>query len=125
MRPITSGAAWIRPIGSRRSRLIPGLVTRVGQVRQVRQVRGVIGPRTSSRGWTTATDALRQRLSAANHEYEHRFGFIYIVCATGKTAGELLAIAERRLKRSRDEELLTAADEQRNIMQIRLENLMA
>ena len=70
----------------------------------------------------TATDALRQRLAAANREYEDRFGFIYIVCATGKSADEMLAIAERRLEHSRDEELLTAAEEQRKITRIRLAN---
>jgi 2-oxo-4-hydroxy-4-carboxy--5-ureidoimidazoline (OHCU) decarboxylase len=72
----------------------------------------------------TATGELRRRLAAANREYEDRFGFIYIVCATGKTARELLAIAERRLSHSRDEELFTAAEEQRKIMQIRLGKLL-
>jgi 2-oxo-4-hydroxy-4-carboxy--5-ureidoimidazoline (OHCU) decarboxylase len=72
----------------------------------------------------TASDALRQRLAAANREYEHRFGFIYIVCATGKTADEMLAIAERRLQRSREEELVTAVDEQWKITRIRLGQLI-
>ncbi len=72
-----------------------------------------------------ASDALRQRLAAVNHEYERRFGFIYIVCATGKTAEEMLAIAERRLNSSRDAELLTAAEEQRQITRIRLATLMS
>jgi OHCU decarboxylase len=76
-------------------------------------------------GMDTATDALRQRLAAVNREYEDRFGFIYIVCATGKTPDEMLAIAEWRLKHSRDEELLTAAEEQRKITRIRLAKLIA
>jgi len=75
-------------------------------------------------GMDTAPDALRQRLAAANREYEQRFGFIYIVCATGKTAEEMLAIAERRLKSSREEELVTAVDEQWRITRIRLGQLI-
>src|SRR5258708_1149701 len=47
-------------------------------------------------GLDEATEDTRQRLAAANRGYEDRFGFIYIVCATGKTAGEMLAIAEGR-----------------------------
>jgi OHCU decarboxylase len=75
-------------------------------------------------GMDTASDALRQRLAAANREYEHRFGFIYIVCATGKTADEMLAIAERRLQSSREVELVTAVDEQWKITRIRLGQLI-
>ena len=67
----------------------------------------------------------QQKLAAANREYEDRFGFIYIVCATGKTADEMLAIAELRLQHSRDEERLTAAEEQRQITRIRLAKLIA
>jgi 2-oxo-4-hydroxy-4-carboxy--5-ureidoimidazoline (OHCU) decarboxylase len=73
----------------------------------------------------TATDAVRLRLEAVNREYEHRFGFIYIVCASGISADEMLAIAERRLKNSRDEELVTAADEQPKIRRLRLAKLIA
>ena len=75
-------------------------------------------------GMDDATEDLRQRLAAANRRYEDRFGFIYIVCATGKTAGEMLAIAEERVRHSRDEELHTAAEEQRKITRIRLEKLI-
>jgi len=71
-----------------------------------------------------ATEDIRQRLAAANRRYEDRFGFIYIVCATGKTAGEMLAIAEARVTHTRDEELHTAAEEQRKITRIRLEKLI-
>src|SRR5262249_46017536 len=42
------------------------------------------------------------RLAAGNRVYEERFGFIYIVCATGKSAAEMLAILESRLSNSPD-----------------------
>ena len=59
-------------------------------------------------------------LTAGNALYEQRFGFTYIVCATGKSAEEMLAILERRLLSSREAELREAAEQQRQITQIRL-----
>ena len=59
-------------------------------------------------------------LAEGNAEYEERFGFTYIVCATGKSATEMLAILKRRLDSSREAELREAAEQQRQIMQIRL-----
>ncbi|MEP7310271.1 MAG: 2-oxo-4-hydroxy-4-carboxy-5-ureidoimidazoline decarboxylase [Acidobacteriota bacterium] len=75
-------------------------------------------------GMDAATEDIRQRLAAVNRRYEDRFGFIYLVCATGKTAEEMLAIAEGRLRHTPDEELHTAAEEQRKITRIRLEKLI-
>src|SRR5205823_4584197 len=51
-------------------------------------------PAGEQAGMAAATDAVRERLATANREYEARFGFIYIVCATGKTADEMLDIVE-------------------------------
>jgi 2-oxo-4-hydroxy-4-carboxy-5-ureidoimidazoline decarboxylase len=59
-------------------------------------------------------------LAARNLQYEQRFGFTYIVCATGRGADEMLAILKRRLSNDRDTELREAAEQQRQIMQIRL-----
>ena len=59
-------------------------------------------------------------LAAGNRLYEERFGFTYIVCATGKTAEEMLQILRRRLSSDRDTELREAAEQQRQITQIRL-----
>jgi OHCU decarboxylase len=61
-----------------------------------------------------------ERLAKCNAEYEERFGFTYIVCATGKNGDDLLAILERRLKSDREAELREAAEQQRQITQIRL-----
>jgi len=59
-------------------------------------------------------------LAEDNRLYEERFGFTYIVCATGKSAAEMLTIFKRRLAADREAELLEAAEQQRQIMQIRL-----
>ncbi len=63
---------------------------------------------------------IRAALAAGNREYEERFGFTYIVCATGKTAEEMLHILRHRLNSDRDSELREAAEQQRQITQIRL-----
>jgi len=68
----------------------------------------------------TASENVLAQLAAGNRQYEDRFGFTYIVCATGKSADEMLAILTRRLGSVRDAELREAAEQQRQIMQIRL-----
>jgi OHCU decarboxylase len=67
-----------------------------------------------------AESAVLAELEDGNAQYESRFGFTYIVCATGKSAEEMLAILRRRLKNERGAELREAAEQQRQIMQIRL-----
>ena len=62
-------------------------------------------------------------VAEVNRAYEERFGFIYIVFASGKTADEMLAIAEKRLTNSRDEEVANAAAEQRKITMRRLRRM--
>ncbi len=64
------------------------------------------------------------RLAEGNASYEARFGFIFIVCATGKTAREMCELLEARLANDRAVELTIAAEEQRKIMQLRLEKLL-
>ncbi|HVU45987.1 MAG TPA: 2-oxo-4-hydroxy-4-carboxy-5-ureidoimidazoline decarboxylase [Terracidiphilus sp.] len=66
------------------------------------------------------TNQMVAELAAGNALYEERFGFTYIVCATGKSAEEMLAILNRRLASSREAELREAAEQQRQITQIRL-----
>lgn len=66
------------------------------------------------------TDDIQQRLAAANRLYEHTFGRIFIVCATGKSAAEMLAILRARLANDPATELHEAAEQQRQITQIRL-----
>jgi OHCU decarboxylase len=69
---------------------------------------------------TQAEATVKAALADANKEYERRFGHIFIVCATGKSATEILEILRRRLKNSPQEELREAAEQQRQITQIRL-----
>lgn len=59
-------------------------------------------------------------LANANRRYEERFGRIFLVCATGKSAAEMLAILERRLENDPETELREAAEEQRQITQLRM-----
>ena len=59
-------------------------------------------------------------LAEGNALYEERFGFTYIVCATGKSAEEMLSVLNRRLASERSAELREAAEQQRQITQIRL-----
>ncbi len=59
-------------------------------------------------------------LAEANEAYFNRFGFIFIVCATGKTAEEMLALLRSRLPNERSAELRIAAEEQARITALRL-----
>lgn len=72
-----------------------------------------------------ASSDVIQRLAQGNSEYENRFGFIFIVCATGKSAAEMLELLENRLPNDRETELRIAADEQNKITHIRLNKLFA
>jgi OHCU decarboxylase len=67
-----------------------------------------------------AEEAVLAELAAGNEVYEEQFGFTYIVCATGKSAEEMLSILNRRLGSERAAELREAAEQQRQITQIRL-----
>jgi len=71
----------------------------------------------------SANGSLHNELASVNRTYEQRFGHIYIVCAAGKSAGELLAIARDRLGNAPDVELRVAAEEQRKITRLRLQKL--
>ena len=75
-------------------------------------------------GVLTADDDIRSQLAQANRDYEQRFGYIYIVCATGKSAEEMLAIARDRLNNDPATELAIAAEEQRKITKLRLAKLL-
>ena len=75
-------------------------------------------------GTRGATDSERAELEKLNRCYEDKFGFIFIVCATGKQTGEMLEICRRRLDNSPEAEIIIAADEQRKITEIRLKKLL-
>lgn len=74
---------------------------------------------------TDADDATRRRLVEANAAYASRFGYIFIICATGRTAAEMLDALERRMRNDAGTELGVAAGEQRRILALRLAKLVA
>ena len=90
-----------------------------------------IGDRVSGKeaqeqvGAQAASFSVKEQLTDANRRYEEKFGHIYIVCAAGKTAEEMLAIARTRLRNNPEAELRIAAEEQRKIMQLRLRKLIS
>ena len=94
------------------------------------------GPRESSarsQDWSVqeqrhaaeSDDSLKRALREANREYEQRFHRIFIICATGKPAKEILANLRHRLKNDDATELREAAEQQRQIAQIRLRKWLA
>jgi len=66
-----------------------------------------------------------EELAKGNRDYEAKFGYIFIVCATGKSAGEMLQILKTRLPNSKEAEIKLAAAEQAKITKLRLEKLLA
>lgn len=76
--------------------------------------------RTEQQKVETAGDAVKAALAEGNRAYEQRFGRVFIVCATGKSAQEILEILERRLRNDDQTELLEAAEQQRQIAHLRL-----
>jgi len=63
-------------------------------------------------------------LAALNHAYEQKFGYIFIICATGKTSEEMLSALRKRLDNDPATELLLAAAEQSKITELRLKKLI-
>jgi 2-oxo-4-hydroxy-4-carboxy-5-ureidoimidazoline decarboxylase len=70
-----------------------------------------------------ASDRTLHALRELNQSYEARFGFIFIVCASGKSAEEMLALLEQRLNNPAALELSIAAAEQAKITRLRLSKL--
>jgi 2-oxo-4-hydroxy-4-carboxy-5-ureidoimidazoline decarboxylase len=70
-----------------------------------------------------ASEDVLRNLATGNRQYEERFGYIFIVCATGKTAEEMLQLLTQRLSNDPQAELKLAAGEQMKITRIRLERI--
>jgi 2-oxo-4-hydroxy-4-carboxy-5-ureidoimidazoline decarboxylase len=70
-----------------------------------------------------ATEQTLRALVESNREYENKFGYIFIVFATGKTADEMLSILKQRLHNSPEAEIQIAMEEQLKITKLRLEKL--
>ena len=74
-------------------------------------------------GVKDAPDEVLRALAEGNAAYEARFGYIFIVCATGRSAEEMLAILRARLDHDPAEEIRIAAEEQAKITDLRLRGL--
>ena len=74
-------------------------------------------------GTAAASEATLAALAAGNRAYLERFGYIFIVCATGKSADEMLGLLRLRLANDADTELPIAAEEQKKITGLRLMKL--
>jgi 2-oxo-4-hydroxy-4-carboxy-5-ureidoimidazoline decarboxylase len=94
--------------------------------------RGATGPHhAATAGWSKAEQSGAERASAEvlenlaemNRRYEARFGFIFIVCATGKSAEEMLGAIASRMRNEPNDEIRCAALEQAKITRIRLEKI--
>lgn len=79
--------------------------------------------RSEQAGAADADPGVPEALAAGNREYEDRFGFVFLLCATDRSAEEMLEALQARLGMTREEELETAAGEQARITRLRLERL--
>jgi 2-oxo-4-hydroxy-4-carboxy-5-ureidoimidazoline decarboxylase len=74
-------------------------------------------------GVAVAEEEVLDRLALGNEEYSRRFGYVFLVCATGKSALEMLNLLEARINNSPEEELQIAQQEQQKIMLLRLDKM--
>ncbi len=98
---------------------------KIGDVNSLRQKYGNTKDWASNEqaGVSGVSQDVIERLAAGNKTYEDRFGYIFIVCATGKSAEEMLAILNSRVNNKPEDELGIAAEEQKKITHIRLAKL--
>ncbi len=75
-------------------------------------------------GMQSASEDTIMRLAQANQEYLAKFGYIFIVCASGKSADEMLKLLEQRLPNTAENEIQIAAGEQAKITRLRMEKLL-
>ena len=110
--------AWLEAFRSH-----PRIGERKAQAGQTAREQG--WSRGEQAGMDAAEEQTRRALAEGNRAYEQRFGHIYLVCASGRTADELLAILEQRLQNAPEAEMIVAAEEQAKITRLRLEKLLA
>lgn len=93
---------------------------RIGERRQDSSARSGAWSTQEQQGVDQAEDSIKAALALGNQKYEERFGRIFIVFATGKSATEMLAILQRRLQNDDATELSESAEQLRQITHIRL-----
>ncbi len=75
-------------------------------------------------GISNANERVLQRLAQGNDDYKKRFGYLFIICASGKTAAEMLESLLVRLGNDPADELIVAAQQQRQITHLRIDKLL-
>jgi OHCU decarboxylase len=75
-------------------------------------------------GVKSASEQVFSELASLNKQYDEKFGFIFIICASGKSSDEMLAILKSRLTHDAETEMPIAASEQEKITEIRLRKLL-
>ena len=99
---------------------------RIGDTRaQVASQRSAAWSKTEQQNVATAEGEIKIGLAEGNRAYEKRFNRIFIVCATGKSGREILEMLKRRLNNDDAAELQEAAEEQRQIAQVRLKKWLS
>lgn len=96
---------------------------RIGDIERLRSRYGAQARKEQGQVLGSDNSVLEQ-LHQLNVEYEERYGFIFIVCATHKSAEQMLALIKNRIYNGRDSELATGAREQGAITQLRLRELL-
>lgn len=76
-------------------------------------------------GVNAADEKTFRALAKGNTAYERRFGYIFILCATGKSVHQMLDALNQRLQNTPDEELTIAASQQRQITHLRIDKLLS
>ena len=98
---------------------------RIGEDRRVSGGEASAWARSEQAAMGTAAKTTQEKLAQAQREYEQRFGWPYIVCATGRSAEEMLADCRARMKNDPGDEIAVAAGEERRIGRLRLAKLLA
>ncbi len=98
---------------------------KIGDLKSLKKKYGTAGEWAANEqaGAKQATTYTLTELAEANIKYEDKYGYKFIVCATGKSASEMLEILESRLNNTPEKELMVAMEEQNKITKIRLEKL--
>ena len=99
---------------------------------KIGESKGAVTQQTRAAEWSAgeqsslaqADERVRNELAEANAAYFEKFGFIFIVCATGKSGAEMLELCRTRLANERETEIAIAAAEQQKITEIRLKKLL-
>lgn len=100
---------------------------RIGEQRAAVEVSGAAQSWSEAEQTAAASgdEAVRHELREAQRLYELRFGYIFIICASGRSSSEILDALRARMQNAPDAELRAAAEEQRKIARLRLEKLVS